>query len=104
MAALRELVSPLSRSVDSLGTQLNLGIPETNRQIPGIQGQMLQVDHLFQMLQSAPADLAKATRESFESIRLIQEQALEQAIQHREIAEGEIMEDVNGMIQVMKDG
>eukprot|EP00959_Pyramimonas_sp_CCMP1952_P452506 9466697-Pyramimonas_sp.AAC.1 len=55
------------------------------------------------MLQSAHADLAKATRENFESIRLIQEQVLQQAIQDREIAEGRSMEDVKGMIQVMKD-
>eukprot|EP00959_Pyramimonas_sp_CCMP1952_P328099 6868790-Pyramimonas_sp.AAC.1 len=64
---------------------------------------MLQPAKNFQMLQTAHADLAKATRENVDSIRLIQEQALQQAIQDREIAEGKFMEDVKGMIQVMKD-
>ena len=47
MNALKELIMPLSRSVDSLGKQIDAGVREINIQISGIQGQMIQAEKTF---------------------------------------------------------
>ena len=114
MNALKELISPLSVSVDSLSSQLNRGVQEINTQISGIQGQMLQAEQNFQELQRAHLELSRSTQQNFdeirksqeanlERIRVIQEQSLMQHIQDTEISASRMREEFIGYVQSIKD-
>ncbi|CAK0893681.1 unnamed protein product, partial [Prorocentrum cordatum] len=103
LAAMRDMIAPLSSSVASLSSQLNLGVQEINQQISGIQGQMIAAEKNFQTLQQAHTELAKQTAANFEQMRVIHEQALLQCIQDRETAESALRDELKGMIQTMRD-
>ena len=101
--ALRELISPLYLSVDSLSDQLSRGVTEINTQISGTQGQMLSAEKNFQTLQNAHTELAKTTQANFECMRQVQEQALQHIVQDSEVQVGRAKEEMLGFIQAVKD-
>ena len=67
--ALKELISPLSRSVDGLATQLDLGAKEINLQISGIQGQMIEAEKDFQRFQQSHIDFCAETQRNFAQLK-----------------------------------